>query len=169
MNPVIFEEVQQAFKEEMPGCADWTALNIYFKLVNMVAKISGRLFVGPELCRNEDYLRLAIEYTMQLINAQLDIKKLRPIFRPWTAPRLESVRKLHQAEKDAHAFLAPIIKSRQDAKKNDPDWQAPDDMLSWTMKRQEATGDSSIERTARMQLGLIFAAIHTTTMTATNM
>lgn len=161
--------MEQAFKEEMPECTDWTTVNIYSKLVNMVARISGRLFVGPELCHNEDYLRLAIEYTMQLISAQLEIKQLRPLFRPWTAPRLESVRKLHTAERDAYEFLRPIIQTRRDAQKNDPDWKAPDDMLSWTMKRQEETGDPSLRRAAKMQLALIFAAIHTTTMTATNM
>lgn len=153
----------------MPECDDWTAVNIYSKLVTMVAKISGRLFVGPELCRNEDYLELAIEYTMQLITAQREIKALRPLFRPWAAPRLASVRALLKAENKAHAFLRPIIQARMNAKKKDPEWHESDDMLNWLMKRQEDIGDTSTARAARMQLGLIFAAIHTTTLTATNM
>ncbi|KAJ4297925.1 hypothetical protein N0V90_005824 [Kalmusia sp. IMI 367209] len=168
LNSVVYAEVQQAFEEEMPACEDWTAVNIYSKLVNMVAKITGRIFVGPELCRDENYQKLAIEYTMELVAAQRDIKNVRPLFRPWYAPRLASVKKLHEAERKAEEYLEPIIQARRDAEKNDPNWQKPDDMLSWFMSRQEEYGNRTPKHLAKMQLGLIFAAIHTTTLTATN-
>lgn len=169
LNPIIFDEVERAFEEDMPSCSDWTAVNVWSTIATMVAKVSGRLFVGPELCRDEDYLRLAVQYSMQLSAAQEDIKRLRPMFKPWTAPRLDSVKKLHEAKKQAREFLEPIIRARREAKLHDPDWVEPDDMLSWLMKRQEDVGDTSTDRAARMQLGLTFAAILTTTLTATNM
>ncbi|KAK3215156.1 hypothetical protein GRF29_19g2392484 [Pseudopithomyces chartarum] len=168
LNPIIFDEVERAFHDEMPDCKDWTAVNVWSKIAAMVAKISGRLFVGPELCHDEKYLEMAVNYALQLNTAQEDIKKLRPIFKPWTAPRLESVKKLHEARKQLEEFLAPIIQSRRDAKDHDPNWIEPDDMLSWLMKRQEEIGDTSTKRAAAMQLGLNFAAILTTTLTTTN-
>ena len=169
LNPIIFDEVERAFREEMPDCKDWSAVCVWSKVAAMVAKISGRLFVGPELCRDEKYLELAVNYALLLNTAQEDIKRLRPIFKPWTAPRLASVRKLHEARKQAEEFLKPVIQSRRDAKDNDPNWIDPDDMLSWLMKRQEENGDTTTKRAAAMQLGLNFAAIFTTTLTATNM
>ena len=55
-----------------------------------------------------------------------------------------------------------------ESQKNDPNWQRPDDMLQWIMNRSVEHDTMSVEEIAKLQLGLIFAAIHTTTMTATN-
>lgn len=46
INPVVFEEVQLAFEEEMPKCDDWTPVNIHSKLLTMVGRITGRIFLG---------------------------------------------------------------------------------------------------------------------------
>lgn len=142
---------------------------IYSRLVNMVAKISGRVFVGPELCRDDGYLDAAVNYTMDLINAQRAIKKIRPLYRPYLAPRLPEIKRLLQRQKSAEAFLRPVVQARRDAEKNDPSYQKPDDLLSWFMNRSEDFGVESTEKLAKLQLGIIFAAIHTTTLTATNM
>jgi cytochrome P450 len=106
---------------------------------------------------------------MLLITAQLEIKKIRPFFKPWSAPRLPSVQKLHEAQKNLASFLEPVIQARRDAEKNDPEWQKPDDMLTWLMNRQGEFGVKSTKHLAQLLLGLIFASIHTTTLTATNM
>jgi len=112
----------------MPAdCEEWTSVKINSKLVNMVAKITGRVFVGPELCRNEEYLDSAINYTMDLITAVQAIKLTRPFLRPWLAPRLREVRKLDETERKAKQMLEPIVQTRRDAQANDPNWQQPDD------------------------------------------
>ncbi|KAL5448482.1 hypothetical protein PMIN07_001004 [Paraphaeosphaeria minitans] len=168
LNPMVYSEVLQALEEVMPTCEDWTAVNIYGKLVSMVAMITGRVLVGPDLCRDKEFQRLSIEYTMQLITAQLEIKKIRPLFKPWSAPRLDSVKKLHTSRKDLANFLEPIIQARRDAEKSDPDGQRPDDMVAWLMNRNGEFGIKSTHHLAQIVLGLIFASIHTTTLTATN-
>lgn len=160
--------VEQSLKEEMPDCEDWTSVNIYSKLVKMVAKITGRVFVGPELCRNEEYLNSAINYTQDLIKAQQAVKKTRPFLRPWVAPRLAEVRKLDETERKAKQMLEPIVQARRYAQANDPDWQQPDDMLGWLMNRSDKEGYQTSSLFAKQQLALIFAAIHTTTLTTTN-
>lgn len=154
--------------EEMPPCEDWTPVSIYMTLVNIVAKVSGRVFVGPELCRNKDYLDAGINYTMDLIAAQQEIHTMRPWLRPFLAPRLASVKRLRTREKTAHDLFEPIVRARKEGMKN-PDYQRPDDTLQWMMNRSAGTAFDTVEELARTQLGLIFAAIHTTTLTATNM
>ena len=112
----------------MPSdCEDWTPVKINSKLVNMVAKITGRIFVGPELCRNKEYLDSAINYPTELVSAAQAVKQTRPFLRPWLAPRLPEVRKLDETERKAKQMLEPIIQARRDAQANDPDWQQPDD------------------------------------------
>lgn len=155
--------------EEMPPCEDWTSLHIYMKLVNAVAKVSGRVFVGPDLCRDKDYLDAAVNYTMDLISAQRKIQAMRPWLRPLLAPRLKEVRQIEERKKMARGIIAPVVQARREAEKNDPSYKKPEDMMQWLMDRYEASGTGSIEKLTHSQLNLIFAAIHTTTLTATNM
>lgn len=167
LNPLICAEVDDAVKEEMPECDDWTGVYIYMKLAKIVAKVSGRVFVGPELCRDEKYLDAGINYTIELMNGQRAVKRVRPWLRPLLAPRLPEIRLLRKREAEAAEFLNPVVQARRDAEK-DPDYQKPDDFLQWLLNRR---GDYKIESTAhlaKLQLGITFAAIHTTTVTATN-
>lgn len=152
----------------MPPCEDWTPVGIYMKLVRVVAKVSGRVFVGGELCRNKDYLDSGIHYTLELIGAQRAIKNLNPWLKPILAPRCPEVQRLRKRERMATDFLRPIIQARREAEK-DPDYQKPDDMLQWFLNRSSDYGVDTVQRMASIQLGIIFAAIHTTTLTATNM
>lgn len=156
--------------EEMPPCEEWTSVYIYMKLVNAVAKVSGRVFVGPDLCRNKDYLDAAVNYTMDLISAQRKIQTMRPWLRPFLAPRLKEVAQLDKRTKSARELIAPIVAARREAEKNDPTYEKPQDMMQWLLDRYEASGRGDyLQQLAQSQLGLIFAAIHTTTLTATNM
>jgi cytochrome P450 len=150
----------------MPPCQDWTEVCINQKLVAVVAKVSGRVFVGPELCNDKDYLDMGSNYTIDLMTAVQALKKLRPLTKAFWAPRLPEVQQLRKREKALSDFLWPIVEERMTAKAKDPNWQEPDDMLQWIINR--SNGKESIDKIASLQLGLIFAAIHTTTMTATN-
>jgi cytochrome P450 len=166
LNPIICREVDDALREYMPPCQDWTEVCINQKLVNVVAKVSGRVFVGPELCNDKGYLDMGSNYTIDLMTAVQALKKLRPLTKSFWAPRLPEVKQLRMREKALSDFLRPIVEERMTAKAKDPNWQEPDDMLQWMISR--SNGTESIDRIASFQLSLIFAAIHTTTMTATN-
>lgn len=150
----------------MPPCDDWTEVNINAKLVTVVAKVSGRIFVGPELSQDPEYLDAACNYTVDLINAVNGIKKLRPWLKPFLASRTPELIALRNREKQAEKILQPLVAERLAAKAQDPNWQEPDDMLQWMINRSD--GKESVAVLAKYQLAIIFAAIHTTTMTATN-
>jgi hypothetical protein len=152
----------------MPECDDWTPVPIYMKVVTMVAKISGRIFVGPELCRNKDYVDCAVNYTIDVINLLHEVKNINPWLRPILAPRLAARKRLQKREQMARDVLFPVVRAREEAEANDPNWEKPDDMLSWFMSRREDYGVHSTEYMAKLQLGLIFAAVHTTSLSATN-
>lgn len=153
----------------MPPCEDWTEVWPMSALVDIVAQVSGRVFVGPELCRDPEYLACATNYTMDLVTAVSAIKRLRPWLRPFLASRLPEILKLREREDRARKCLEPIIHQRRNAEKNDPDWQKPNDMLQWMATRITANGAPlDMKSLVDSQLGLIFAAIHTTSMTTTN-
>ncbi|CAO2651171.1 Nn.00g094680.m01.CDS01 [Neocucurbitaria sp. VM-36] len=166
LNPTICAEVDSSLQEYMPPCQEWTEVCINKKLVEIVAKVSGRVFVGPDLCQDPEYLDSGSNYTIDLMTAVQAIKRTRPYLRPFLAPRLPEVRQLRERERRAAEYLQPIVRERMEAQKNDPNWQQPDDMMQWMMNRSQ--GVNSVAQIAKMQLGLIFAAIHTTTLTTTN-
>jgi len=165
LSPPLTDEVHESFLLEMPDCTHWTAVNINRALLRIVAMVSGRIFIGPELCRSEEYLDAAINYTIEVMMVRQAVDSIAPWKRPFLANRLPAVKRLEGRVKQAMNFMEPVIEAR----KRLPADQKPDDMLQWLTESQEKMGeDTSAEKLARLQLGLSFAAIHTTTMTATN-
>ncbi|OCL06822.1 cytochrome P450 [Glonium stellatum] len=165
LNPRISLEVDRSLKEYMPPCNDWTNLNAHQTLLRIVAVVSGRVFIGPELCRSDEYLDSAIKYTLEVINASGAIKRIRPWLRPFLAPRLREVLQLQQREKNVGKFMSPVIESRIAAKGGET---KPDDILQVLIDKSDDFGMKSSSDMAKVQLGLSFAAIHTTALTATN-
>ncbi|KAH7371360.1 ent-kaurene oxidase [Pyrenochaeta sp. MPI-SDFR-AT-0127] len=168
ISPIISAEVATAVKRRLPPCDEWTEVDILSKLVDIVAQVSGCIFVGPVLAQDPDYLFCCANYSTFIMDAVQEIKSIRPVFRPFLAPRLPVVRRLREMEQRLMKHLSPIVKERQEAAKNDPNWQQPDDMLQWLLNRSDEYGTLPVEQLVSVQLGLIFGAIHTTSMTATN-
>lgn len=168
LNPVICKEVDAAVRAYLPDCNDWTEVNINNKLIDIVTKVSGFIFVGPELSSDPEYLDCGSNYTVRLTDAVNAIKRIRPWLRPFLVPRLPEIAKLREMETRATKYLEPIVRERLAAEKDDPNWHKPDDMLQWMLNQSAGKGAFTVEKLAKMQLTLIFAAIHTTTMTATS-
>lgn len=167
LNATISQEVSEALDLEMPSAKDWTEININRILMRVVAMASGRVFVGPELCRNEKYLTAAIDYSVDVMVAQRAVQEMRPWLRPFLARRLPKVKQVQRRLKEADEILRPVVEQRRRAAQ-DASYEKPDDMLQWLIDSQDQAGVQSSEDLARMQLLLSFAAIHTTTLTATN-
>ncbi|KAK4169799.1 putative cytochrome P450 E-class, group IV [Cladorrhinum sp. PSN259] len=166
LNPSIAEEVQESFQRELPPCDDWTPVNINQKLLRIVAVVSGRVFLGQEVARTEEYIDAAINYTVEVMNARRVVDRMRPWLRPFLAWRLPEVKKLDERLANADRLLQPLVAQRRNLKETD---QKPEDMLQWILNGQGGKYRSyTTAELARLQLGLSFAAIHTTTLTSTN-
>ncbi|KAH6657514.1 cytochrome P450 [Truncatella angustata] len=167
LNPTIAQEVRESMALEFPPCSEWTPINIHHKLLRIVAMVSGRIFIGPELCRDERYLDAAINYTIEVMTAQRAVVQMHPWLRPFFAARLPEIKKLEKRKQEAYEFLGPMIDARRQAwnqAKND----GPDDMLQWLLTNQPKFPDEHSQNLVEVQLGLSFAAIHTTVLVATN-
>lgn len=169
LNYIIAEEVDLAFQEELPPCKDWTPVQLNKHLLRIVAKVSGRIFVGPELCRTEEYIDMAINFTLHLMTAVEAITRLRDSDRKTKAYNLPEVKELRARQQRAYDFIKPLIEARKKAIKEDPDFQKPDDIMQWILDDGQAKyGEQDDQELTEIQLGLTFAAIHTTTMSTTN-
>jgi hypothetical protein len=166
LNHFIADEVDRTLRTELPPCKDWTEVNINSKLLRIVAIVSGRVFIGPELCHDEAYINAAVNYTIDVIQALRAVQGLTPWQRFLKGSSLPEVRNLDKHEEQATRFLRPVITARRQAEKDQPGYQKPDDMLQWLM--DQSLGEREDRELAKLQLAVSFAAIHTTTVTATN-
>jgi hypothetical protein len=80
MNSIVREEVDECIQKYMPECDTWTEVTVYKTLIDIIAQVSGRVFVGPELCKDPEYLDCARNYTMDLIDSITAIKGQLSIF-----------------------------------------------------------------------------------------
>ncbi|OHX00765.1 cytochrome p450 [Colletotrichum incanum] len=164
LNPVISHEVVEAMTLELPQTGDWEEVDITTKLLRIVAMVSGRIFVGPELCRNEKHLEAAINYTVYVMIAVYIVGLVPLWLRPVLAPRLPYVKKVAKRVEETDEFLRPLVKKRKEASR-DPDAETPEDILQWIINSQ---GDADDKDIANLQLNVSMAAIRTTTLTTVN-
>ncbi|TLD37851.1 cytochrome P450 [Venturia nashicola] len=167
INPRLARTAAEAVEAEMPSCPDWTQLPFSEKLLRIVAIVSGDIFLGPEMCRNEDYLGLSINYTE---NAFKTIYKLRTYWmplRPIVSRLLPGVKALERERAKNSKLLRPLIKQRR--KLMEQGGELPDDMLQWSLEKASKFPDEikSDDDIALLQLRLSMSAIHTTSLTGT--
>ncbi|KAI1100328.1 cytochrome P450 [Jackrogersella minutella] len=164
INTRLSAETERTIHEELPPCEDWTPAVVYQTMLRMVATISGAIFIGPELCRSDDYLKASIGYTLDFINAVSKLKQWRGQWRWLGRYFTPEVDKLFTERKKAHAFLRPVIEQRRAAMAAGR--ELPDDTLQWMLNKVDEFGLSD-DKLAETQLNLSMAAIHTTTLTVT--
>ncbi|KAI1344563.1 ent-kaurene oxidase [Xylariaceae sp. FL0016] len=165
LNSRLSAEVEVTVRQELPMSLDWAPVNIMSSLLRIVAIVSGSVFVGPELCRREEYLRSAIDYAVDIVQASAELKRRPGWMRPLFARILPEFSRLTQHRKNMQKFLRPVVEERRELlRKGEP---LPDDTLSWMLQATEKSGIVDIADLTNMQLLLTMAAIHTTTLSAT--
>ncbi|KAM0239606.1 hypothetical protein ACHAP5_008177 [Fusarium lateritium] len=167
LNAMIAEEVHQSMALEFPRTEDWTEVNINEKVLRIIAMVSGRVFVGPELCRKQEYLDAAVNYTIDVMTAAYVISYVPQWLRRIVAPFLPHIERLNKRLEEATSLLRPVIMARQEAS-YEAENVNPDDMLQWLIDSSSTNGDVDVKKLAEMQLSAIFAAIHTTSLVTTN-
>lgn len=58
--------------------ADWVAIRPYEIILYIIARMTGRVFVGPELCRNEEWVQLLVRTTIDAFAAAKSIRASYP-------------------------------------------------------------------------------------------
>jgi cytochrome P450 len=148
---------------ELTNCViEWKEARISDCALDLVARISSRIFLGEELCRNEAWLHIMREYTVKSFKAGFQMtvcpKVLKFIF-PWVAKDFKTVLQMHN---EARAIITPVIENRRqikaEAKRKSEPIPVYNDALEWgELESKGAPYDPQ-----DLQLLLSFAAIHTT-------
>ncbi|KAI1506360.1 cytochrome P450 [Biscogniauxia marginata] len=144
---------------------EWTTRKIRDDILEVVARLSSRVFLGPDLCRNRRWLEISKSYTVDLFTAAGLMRAAPAFLRPIAYLLLPQSRRIRQALRDARVMINPEVKRRKaivDAAHAAGE-KAPKvaDTIGWMY---EVSKGEDVDFVAG-QLSLTMAAIHTTTET----
>jgi len=141
---------------------EWKETAISSSMLNLIARISSRIFLGEELCRNDAWLRITQNWTVEGFKAVMHNPAYPDAIKfllPWIKKDYWTVKQLYN---EACTVIAPVIEKRNqikaEAKRKGEPVPVYNDALEWG--EIECQGITYVPQD--LQLVLSFAAIHTT-------
>lgn len=128
----------------------------------MVAQLSSKVFLGDKICRNPDWLRITVDYTVDSFVAARELRFWPTLLRPFIANFLPSCRKIQQQIQQARDIIEPVLEERRKAKEAEASTGAPRERYVDAMQWMEDSAKGAPYDPAVAQLSFSLAAIHTT-------
>ncbi|KAH6843331.1 cytochrome P450 [Chaetomium sp. MPI-CAGE-AT-0009] len=156
----LAEETALVVEELCPASNNqaWHTVPLRETALRLVARVSSRVFLGEELCRNEDWLRVTRDYTVDAFKAADEL-------RLWPAPLrffvhwfLPSCARARADVREARQILSGVLEKRRAQKKRGEKVEF-EDAIEWFEREAKGRDYDPVV----VQLTLSFAAIHTTT------
>ncbi|KAJ3543507.1 hypothetical protein NM688_g5847 [Phlebia brevispora] len=166
--PDIRDEITAAFGEHIPAHTDaWLSVPALPIMRQIVARVSNRVFLGLPYCRNQAYLDLAINFTVDVGKGR-SVIPLFPVFLRGLAAKF--ITNIERRIDTCRGYLQDLIQGRlQDMDKFGNDWaDKPNDMLQWLIDEEKKSGTIDVRNVVRMVLAVNFAAIHTSSNSFTH-
>ncbi|KAI0774403.1 cytochrome P450 [Fomes fomentarius] len=164
--PEVIDELKVAVHQYIPANDDeWVTVNAVKTMQQIIARASNRAFVGLPVCRNQEFLDLAIAFTITVIKDRVIINLVPKPLKTLVGHLISSTNK---SVARAYGYLKPVIAERK-AKmaEHGDDWEdKPNDMLQWLLDEAASRKSADLGVTQRVLL-INFAAIHTSSMSIT--
>ncbi|KAI1111651.1 cytochrome P450 [Nemania sp. NC0429] len=163
-------ELDYAWSIDVPSSREWREVEIQPMLHMLVARMSARVFMGHPTCRDKEWLKLTIGFSIDMFTAAFTLR----MFPLWTYPIVAHLiparYRLKKYLRSAERVIQPLKESHADATKRRSLGQkvdVQDTLLNWTM--DHGTEDENrIDKMSARQMLLTLASIHTTSTAATD-
>ncbi|KAL8828236.1 MAG: hypothetical protein Q9191_002706 [Dirinaria sp. TL-2023a] len=163
MNTSTQHLLLSVIKKQLTKSLDWQEIAVKDCFLDIVARLSSRVFLGKELRRDEDWLRITKEYTVDLFMAAVQLRICPRFARKVVHWFLPSCRRLRARFVEAQRVITTMIEERRRTKEAHCAAGRPvplyNDATEWIEHEAEIKGMAYNETQA--QLGLSMAAIHT--------
>lgn len=147
---------------------EWATRTIRDDTEDLVARLTSRVFLGKDLCRNKRWLEISKSYTIDSIELSYLLRTVFTPFQPiayWFYPQAT---RLRQAIRDAHALIDPEVERRKQGVESalEAGEKPPrvSDTLGWMYELSKGRLDTDY---VAGQLTLAFASIANTVETLT--
>ena len=84
-----------------------------------MALLSGQVFVGRPLSRQEEWIEATIKYTVDSVEAKNAILKYPVFLRPFVAPSLPEIRRVKKYKAEGGQLLGPMLQASLARAKNE--------------------------------------------------
>lgn len=166
--PALWDETCAAFEDGIGPLphGEWKAVPAHELSLSIISRISNRMFVGLPLCRNKDYTKISIDYTITVMIAGFILTAFPDFLKPIVSMCVSGAPK---ATRGFERFLLPMIEHRmRKAEELGDTWtDKPDDFLQWLIDAAPPEKGTPKEITLRM-MAFNFAAIHSSSATFTS-
>lgn len=137
--------------------AEWHDMVLKSSILKIVAQLSSRVFLGDQICRNPDWLRITVSYTVDAFLAAQDLRQWPELVRPLVAHFLPSCRKVRRELDEARDIIRPVLEERRAAKDSETT-ERFNDAMQW----MDDVAKGRPYDPAVSQMSFSLAAIHTT-------
>ncbi|KAI1130862.1 cytochrome P450 [Nemania abortiva] len=163
-------ELEYAWPIDVPSSQEWQEVDIQQTMRTLVARMTARVFIGNPACRDDKWLKLSIDYAIDIFTAAFVLR----MFPTWTHPliarliparsrvkkHLQLAQRIFKPLMDKHADT--VIKRREGQQVDEEDT-----LLNWMMDHG-TEDENKVEKMAARQAILTLASIHTTSMAVTH-
>lgn len=141
---------------------DWSRIVINQKILRIVARMSSKVFLGDELCHNERWLQITVNYALVGMRG-VGILRMFPYYLRdlvhWFIPACQEARAL---AKEARELITPVLEKRRAQKANFATEGKKATEFNDAIEWYEQVYKGTYYDAAIAQLTLSLAAIHTT-------
>ncbi|KAL8415031.1 hypothetical protein RB594_006021 [Gaeumannomyces avenae] len=156
-------ETSFSVNKELGTKSDWTEVPIYLSTLDMVARLSSRIFLGQELCRNEAWLEVTKSYTSMAASIARVLRTWPRFLWPVVCHFYAEYRRIRDVSSRSQKLIKGVVEARRreraECQANGVEAPEYNDVLTWT----EGEAGGNPYDPAVVQLTLSFAATHTTT------
>lgn len=150
--------------------SEWKPYNFVQKVPYMVARLSSLVFLGEKICRDQEWINVSVNYTIDAFTAARELRLWPSVLRPLVHWFLPSTQKLREHLRVARAVINREVDQRAQISEGKLPPEDPPrthtDALDWFRESSEDY-DLPFDQ-SRGQVGLSLAAIHTTSNLLTN-
>jgi ent-kaurene oxidase len=144
----------------------YTSMEAFHLVLRLVSFIAAKHFVGLPLCEDEEWLSTALTYTENAFKTIIFLRIFPDWAKDFVAFFIPFSYKVTWALRKAKRIIVPMILERREWEKNDPSYEKPEDFLQYLMDGANEF-DGLPDKLAHRLLILTLAAVHTTSMAAT--
>ncbi|KAI0204652.1 cytochrome P450 [Astrocystis sublimbata] len=158
----LSDETAFSLKAIVGESPEWKTISIQSSIIPLVSRLSSRVFLGDELCRDPVWLECAAEHPVLAFTAAYHLRLYPQFLRPIVHWFLQDCKDLRRSDAKARAVMQSVIDKRAEERRKAQEAGLPipkhDDAIEWA--REEA-GKTTCDAVT-FQLALADAAVHTT-------
>lgn len=146
---------------------EWVPVGAFGLLSRIIARVSARVFLGQDICRNDEWYVVSMRYMENVYTLIQMMRMIPPVLHRVVVPFLPTYWRVRSSLRDGKRFLRPYIHQRLSDGVHLKGQQRNPDLLGWMLELGRPD-EILPDKLAHRQLLMSLAATHTTGMAATH-